>query len=137
FLDRVVADPSRASYSYLPGWAASPSMTAEALVCRQLLGWPRDHPAMLAGTAAISDHLEQSTQRNIYYWYYATQLLHNMRGKAWLSWNARVRETLISMQASGEGCDRGSWDPSQPDVDLWGSKGGRLYTTSLSLLTLE
>ncbi len=137
FLDRVVADPSRASYSYLPGWAVSPSMTAEALVCRQLMGWPRDHPAMLAGTAAIASHLVQSEERNIYYWYYATQLLHNMRGKEWEQWNTRVREGLIRLQSSGEGCDRGSWDPNTPQVDMWGSKGGRLCTTSLSLLTLE
>ncbi|MDB5351142.1 MAG: hypothetical protein JWN86_2389 [Planctomycetota bacterium] len=137
YLDRAVSDPSLATYCYMPGRPQSPSMTAEALVCRQLLGWPRDHPAMLAGTAAIAEHLEASQERNIYYWYYATQLLHNMHGKTWEHWNARVREGLIGMQAAGEGCDRGSWDPNSPQIDRWGLMGGRLYTTSLSLLTLE
>lgn len=137
YLDRVAMDPSRATYAYMPGWVVSPSMTAEALVCRQLLGWPRDHPAMLAGTAGVAAHLQASQQRNIYYWYYATQLLHNMKGKDWEQWNVRVREGLLDLQCSGEGCDRGSWDPTEPQIDLWGAKGGRLFTTSLSLLTLE
>jgi len=137
FLDGVAADSSGSTYTYMPGWAVSPSMTAEALVCRQLLGWPRDHPGMLAGTAGVAQHLRVSEQRNIYYWYYATQLLHNMKGKDWKEWNERVREGLISMQVTGKACDRGSWDPNEPQRDLWGTRGGRLYTTSLSLLTLE
>ncbi len=137
FLDGVAMDSAGSTYAYMPGWAVSPSMTAEALVCRQLLGWPRNHPGMLQGTARVADHLRSSEQRNIYYWYYATQLLHNMRGKDWKEWNDRVREGLISMQVTGKGCDRGSWDPNEPQPDQWGTRGGRLYTTSLSLLTLE
>ena len=137
FLDHVGADPKGATYSYMADWGPSHSMTAEALVCRQLLGWPRDHPSMQAGTAIVAAHLQESQQRNIYYWYYATQLLHNMRNKDWERWNVRVRDGLISMQTTSANCDRGSWDPSDPQLDLWGTKGGRLYTTSLSLLTLE
>jgi Squalene-hopene cyclase C-terminal domain/Prenyltransferase and squalene oxidase repeat len=137
YLDRVAVDPAGATYAYMNGRGASYTMTAEGLVCRQLMGWPRDHPAMLAGTAAIAANLEESQERNIYYWYYATQLLHNMRNKDWERWNARVREGLISMQSVGKECDRGSWDPSEPQIDKWGAMGGRLYTTSLSLLTLE
>jgi hypothetical protein len=136
FLDRVGGDGG-ASYSYLEGRPSTMTMTAEGLVCRQLMGWARDNPAMLAGTAVIADHLELSEERNIYYWYYATQLLHNMKNKQWLRWNARVREGLISMQEIGVGCERGSWSPSEPQVDRWGAMGGRLCVTSLSLLTLE
>ena len=134
----VSADgPKRANYSYMPDWPVSPTMTAEALVCRQLLGWPREHPSLIAGTSEIAMHLEASTQRNIYYWYYATQLLHNMHTKDWERWNARVREGLISMQSTSSACDHGSWDPNAPELDMWGVRGGRLYMTSLSLLTLE
>lgn len=137
YLDRVAADPTGASYAYMIGRGGSFTMTAEGLVCRQLMGWPRDHPAMIAGSAAIAANLDESQERNIYYWYYATQLLHNMRNKDWVRWNARVREGLIGMQTIGKECDRGSWDPAEPQVDKWGAMGGRLYTTSLSLLTLE
>ena len=137
YLDRVATDPGGASYAYMNGRGGSFTMTAEGLLCRQLMGWPKDHPAMIAGTAAIAANLDESQERNIYYWYYATQLLHNMRNKDWVRWNARVREGLISLQAIGKECDRGSWDPAEPQVDKWGTMGGRLYTTSLSLLTLE
>lgn len=138
YLDRVAASVGGSTYSYMVGRRMSYSMTAEGLVCRQLMGWSREHPAMLAGTSLIADHLMGSEERNIYYWYYATQLLHNMKNKDWERWNVRVRDGLVSMQTpAGKNCDAGSWDPSFPQEDLWGTMGGRLYTTSLSLLTLE
>jgi hypothetical protein len=137
YLDLAAADPGKVTYSYRPGQDASPVMTAEALLIRQYLGWNRDTPALLQGTALLSEHLEESDERNIYYWYYVTQLLHNMKGKEWEQWNRRVRDGLVSMQIVNDGCDRGSWDPEFPQYDRWGYRAGRLYTTSLSLLTLE
>ena len=112
-------------------------MTAEALLCRQYLGWPHDSPALIKGVGQVVAHLKQSGERNIYYWYYATQLLHNMQNKDWPRWNVKVRDGLVDMQVTGTGCDRGSWDPLQPIPDRWARTGGRLYLTSLSLLTLE
>jgi hypothetical protein len=137
YLDGAAADPGLVTYKYRPERDASPVMTAEALLGRQYLGWNRDTPALLQGVALIAAHLDESADRNIYYWYYATQLLHNMKGKEWERWNARVRDGLVSIQVRGNGCDRGSWDPELPEQDQWGSRAGRLYTTSLSLLTLE
>ena len=43
----------------------------------------------------------------------------------------------IAMQVGGDGCYRGSWSPLYPQVDRWGRTGGRLFQTSLSILTLE
>ncbi len=85
----------------------------------------------------ISAHLQESVDRNIYYWYYATQLLHNMKGDKWERWNLKIREGLISMQVKDSSCAQGSWDPFLPQPDLWGRMAGRLYLTSLSILTLE
>ncbi|HEU5117366.1 MAG TPA: hypothetical protein VFT74_12050, partial [Isosphaeraceae bacterium] len=137
YLNRAAYDKSKVTYCYMPGYPPSMSMTAEGLVCRQYLGWPKDHPALLRGSGLLSGYLEQSPERNIYLWYYATQLLHNMHDKSWEAWNSRVRDGLVGLQIRGDGCDRGSWSPLVPQVDKWGSKGGRLYTTSLSILTLE
>ncbi len=137
YLDLAAADRLKSIYAYKAGMPMTFSMTAEALVCRQLLGWPRESPALLQGSALIARHLNESTERNIYYWYYATQLLHNMHDKNWEVWNAKIREELVATQIRGVECDRGSWDPTSPATDLWGSKGGRLFQTSLSLLTLE
>jgi hypothetical protein len=137
YLDQAAADDFKTTYTYQPGRGASPVMTAEALLSRQIMGWARDYPPMLQGAAIVSADLEGSQERNIYYWYYATQLLHNLQGKDWERWNKRVREGLIEMQVDGTGCDRGSWDPLNPQPDQWGKQAGRLYLTSLSMLTLE
>jgi hypothetical protein len=137
YLDTAQADRSGMTYCYMPGWNLSMTMTAEGLVSRQILGWAKDRPAMVKGARLVASHLAEDQTRNIYYWYYATQLLHNMGGDDWEWWNPIVREKLIAMQMRGIGCDRGSWDPELPEADVWGAKAGRLYTTSLSLLTLE
>jgi hypothetical protein len=107
------------------------------LLARQYLGWPREDRRLIDGVSLVMADLDNSDERNIYYWYYATQLLHNMQGPEWKNWNPRVRDGLISLQVRGEGCDRGSWDPMFPTPDRWGRVTGRLYTTAMSLLTLE
>ena len=137
YLDECSGDKYRTRYGYMPGNQPTPVMSAEALLCRQYLGWPRDFPAMVKGTASVWNDLQASNERNIYYWYYATQLLHNMQNKNWKQWNVKIRDTLVAMQVVSKGCDRGSWSPFDPVVDRWGRTGGRLFQTSLSILTLE
>jgi hypothetical protein len=137
YLDEAASDKHRKTYGYLPGRPMTAVMTAEALLCRQYLGWPRDHASLVAGVAIVWDDLQSSDERNIYYWYYATQLLHNMQNKAWKQWNAKVRDGLVAMQIESKGCDQGSWSPIFPQPDRWGLRGGRLFQTSLSILTLE
>jgi len=136
YLDQA-GDQKRVTYAYQPGRPPTPTMTAEALLSRQLLGWPRDFPALVKGVGQISADLQSSDVRNIYYWYYATQLLHNMHNEQWERWNLKIREGLISLQVKEDGCARGSWDPDTPQPDVWAQRAGRLYLTSLSILTLE
>ncbi|MHB1556240.1 MAG: prenyltransferase/squalene oxidase repeat-containing protein [Isosphaeraceae bacterium] len=138
YLDQAAVDRSRTTYSYQPGrGGASPVMTAEALVGRQILGWERNYPPLVKGASQIAQDLETREGRNIYYWYYATQLLHNMKNKDWEKWNPKVREALIDLQCKDGTCANGSWDPYTPVADAWGKPGGRMFTTSLSILTLE
>ncbi len=137
YLDSATGDDHKITYAYMPGRPITPVMTAEALLSRQYLGWPRDFPPLIKGAKHIASDLEVSEERNIYYWYYATQLLHNMQNDDWKRWNVRVRDGLVAMQVKGGGCDRGSWDPFLPQPDRWAATAGRLFLTSLSLLTLE
>lgn len=137
YLDKASADRDGTIYSYQPGGRPSPVMTAEGLLMRQFLGWTRNHPPLVRGVEEVTSHLGRSRDRNIYYWYYAAQLLHNLEGRAWTTWNPRFRDGLVQLQVQGRGCDRGSWDPMRPVPDRWGMVAGRLYVTSLSLLTLE
>ena len=71
--------------------------------------------------------------RDVYYWYYATQVLHHLEGDYWEKWNRVMRQALPEDQIHG-GKEEGSWDP---DGDRWGNYGGRLYTTCLSTYMLE
>ncbi len=137
YLDLASADPKKTTYGYQPGRNPDFVMTAEALLCRQYLGWTSDNASLRQGAGGVYRDLSSSNERNIYYWYYATQLLHNLGGKEWVDWNKQVRDGLVGMQMTGDGCDHGSWSPIEPQPDVWGSRVGRHYTTALSLLTLE
>ncbi|TWT80661.1 Pectic acid lyase [Planctomycetes bacterium CA13] len=122
-----------AAYGYQARSNPSAAMTAEGLLCRQYLGWPRNHPAMTEGIDALLDTNPFSIRnRDVYYWYYATQIMHHYGGKPWKQWNLRMRSELPMTQEK-RGRQQGSWDPQS---DEWGSSG-RLYTTCLSLYCLE
>lgn len=140
WLKTAQASTDGSSYSYMRGRPATPVMTSEALLCRQLFGdSPKSRP-IIRGTSLVFQDLERSIQqRNIYYWYYGTQLMHNTGGKTWSRWNPIIREKLIAEQLtdSSYGHAVGSWNPLEPAMDRWGRIGGTVMQTSLSLLTLE
>ena len=133
YLD-TVSHYDGAGYSYQSRGGPSPAMTAEGLLCRQYLGWPRNEPAMIAGVNALLDgHPFDLRDRDVYYWYYATQVLHHFGGSPWREWNSVMREKLPAAQIK-TGKESGSWAPQQ---DVWGRSYGRLYTTCLSIYCLE
>ena len=124
----------KGGYGYV-GPQETPTMTAVGLLCRMYMGTPRRNPALRNGVAKIKRWLP-TRKPNTYYEYYATQVLHHIGGDDWDLWNKGdgkqfkgMRDILISRQ------DRdGSWNPAR---DVHGAIGGRIMTTSLSLLTLE
>ncbi|MBI82652.1 MAG: squalene--hopene cyclase [Planctomycetaceae bacterium] len=122
-----------ARYGYLPEAASDEVMTAEGLLCRQYLGWRRDDRRLKSGVEYLSVHPIDFQNRNVYYWYYATQVLHHMDDEHWDRWNDRMRVELPRHQEQG-GREKGSWSPVG---DRWGAQGGRLYTTALSTYMLE
>ncbi|GAA5505378.1 prenyltransferase/squalene oxidase repeat-containing protein [Novipirellula caenicola] len=122
-----------AQYCYQPRNRPSPPMTAEGLLCRQYLGWPRNHAPMVQGIDALWEVAPfDYSNRDCYYWYYATQMLHHFGGEPWQRWNEKMRVELPAHQTT-RGRERGSWDPQG---DRWGDHG-RLYSTCLSLFCLE
>ncbi len=120
-------------YAYRLRDGATLPLTAEGLLCRQYLGWPRNDPRLGAGVDYIVANLPAWDKRNVYYWYYATQVLHHMEGKEWRQWNEEMKVLLPAHQEK-RGRERGSWDPKG---DRWGDAGGRLYVTCLSIYVLE
>ena len=133
FLD-TTASFDGAGYSYQARQNPTPAMTAEGLLCRQYLGWSRDHQPLRNGIdALLLDAPFDLARRDVYYWYYATQVLHHYGGDPWQRWNDVMRVELPSAQVKS-GRENGSWPPQQ---DRWGQNSGRLFQTCLSIYCLE
>ncbi|MEM9353487.1 MAG: prenyltransferase/squalene oxidase repeat-containing protein [Planctomycetota bacterium] len=132
YLDTVSSDYG-SRYSYRKGQAATFAMTAEGLLCRQYLGWGHDDERLVQGATLLTEELPSWSKRNVYYWYYASQVCHHMEGEIWRTWNETMRRVIPDNQVR-TGKERGSWDP---DGDRWGNAGGRLFVTCLSIYNLE
>ncbi len=122
--------------SYMVESGPTPAMTAVALLSKQFLGAKRTDPAMAEGMKYMMANLPGKGARNSYYFYYATQVMHNLPGPEWDDWNRTTRKYLIETQEK-KGCATGSWNPELPAVDTWAGPGGRLLITSVNTLNLE
>lgn len=132
FLDGAAREEgSRYAYQ-IRGGGASVALTAEGLLCRQYLGWQRDDPRLREGVDYLQANLPTWNDKNVYYWYYGTQVCHHMEGTDWQKWNSVTRQMLPEHQEK-RGPEKGSWTPVG---DRW-SMGGRLYVTCLSIYILE
>ncbi|GEM_PF-760420 len=144
---------------YRFGEQVSPTMTAEALLCRYLLE-QRPSVAMVeeaceqivgagqllqvGNDVASWRNLPGTGVDNVYFWYYGSLALNQAATDpetaanpkvqaAWQAWNQRLQARLLSLQQT-DGALQGSWDPNW---FLWGGYGGRVYSTSLSNLCLQ
>lgn len=144
FVDSCAVGPEgskRSRYSYTPPTAESPqsarlALSAAGLLTRQYLGSKKDDPDLLAGCRYLAGNLppqSASALGEIYYYHYATQVLHHMEGTEFDLWNHRMREHLLRTQET-EGHKAGSWSPKGA---AYGDRGGRIYSTAMALLTLE
>jgi uncharacterized protein YfaP (DUF2135 family) len=125
---------------YLQPNTGTDAMTGVGMLARQfLLNEPH---APLIGEAA--NYLARRAQQqwgnaagatagtDYYLWYNCTLAMYQAGGKPWEQWNPIIRDTLVRLQRH-DGCERGSWDPDSGR----GSKGGRILSTALAILTLE
>ena len=128
FLDTVQSEDG-AKYGYMDPRPRN-ATTAIGLLCRMYLRWPRSHPGLAAGVRYL-DELGPS-KNDMYFNYYATQVIHHWQGSEWKRWNDRMREYLIQTQAN-QGHENGSWYFEHPHSKT----GGRLYNTAMAIMTLE
>ena len=136
-------------------------MTSVGLLLRLYSGWDRTDERMQKGAAELLNQMpsEQSVMvRDTYYWYYATQVLRHVGGEPWEKWyDQSLYPLLIRTQNKGQSTKKltrrrlgrrvaqstsfgpmaGSWDPLYPVPDRWAATSGRLYLTTMNLLTLE
>ena len=105
---------------------------AIGLLCRMYLGWKKDNPALQRGIQWLSKR--GPSANNMYYNYYATQVMRHWEGEEWTNWNRQMRDQLIHTQAR-QGHEEGSWFIS--GGDLGAIAGGRLYCTAMAAMILE
>ncbi len=142
FLNSVETD-SGAAYGYTnPGDA--PATTAVGLLCRMYLGWKKDHPGLDRGVTRLA---KMGPSTDLYFNYYATQVIHHVEGERWVAWNAKMRDMLVNTQVKS-GHSAGSWcDGLTGGIDgqhkftatggFAAGVGGRLYCTALATMILE
>ncbi|GIW82118.1 MAG: hypothetical protein KatS3mg105_3925 [Gemmatales bacterium] len=134
--EAATSDGGRYGYrSRHPENGFRPGTTAGGLMCRLYLGWGPRNPGLLSGLRYLRSYGPRTN--NMYYSYYACQVMHNIGGAYWKEWNPKMRDGLIAAQDKGEKNPHqaGSWyDPSD---HISSGKGGRVMQTSLSLFALE
>ncbi len=133
WLDRVATGQDKGLARYQPWEPVTPTMTAEAWVCRQFLGIGVPGPSSTEAAAYLLQHNSDKGDSNFYYWYYGTLAMYQHGGQPWTRWNDRHRDRIVQLQRT-TGHQSGSWDP---DDSLYGVRGGRIYCTTLAALTLE
>jgi hypothetical protein len=126
-------------YSYRPGGGATIAMSAVGALCRLSLGVAPCNLSVRASVQRIR-HYPPGSIDNIYYEYYATQVIHYVGGDDWTFWNlgpkgtekGGIRDGLIAKQDDGKekNGNKGSWAGTA-------HVGGRLGATAFSLLTLQ
>ena len=148
FLDKVSSGSRRAVYGYAgPNGAPATSLTAVGLLCRYYISkWGPGNAGLAEGVEGLGKRppTKAPAKPDIYYYYYATQVVHFADGPEWKDWNegankngkreGGMRDWLIGIQEKKEGPNYGSWES---DGAIIGGSCGRIGTTALSLLTLE
>jgi len=128
FLDSVQANQG-ATYGYMaPGEKRATS--AIGLLCRMYLGWDQNQPALNDGVRRLSK--SGPSDVNMYYNYYATQVMRHYEGPMWEKWNKKMRDWLVKNQ-DRKGHREGSWYMGKEHTN----KGGRLYCTAMATMILE
>jgi hypothetical protein len=132
FLDSVQSDGG-SLYGYQATDQGSDATVAIGLLSRMYLGWKRDNPALQRGVQWLSRR--GPSANNMYYNYYATQVMRHWEGEEWKNWNQQMRDQLIHSQAK-QGHEEGSWfTGGSSDRDA--GTGGRLYCTAMAAMILE
>ena len=117
------------------------SMTSIGTLLRIFRGWSRTDPAIIKAVEYLGKI--GPSRADVYYNYYATQVLFQFGGKPWKDWNDRMRDYLVGSQEK-EGHMAGSWwfdikknNEKEGYIRVSNETGGRLYVTAMACLTLE
>jgi RNA polymerase sigma factor (sigma-70 family) len=122
-------------YGYI-GPQATPTMTAAGLLCRQMLGWDSRQPLLVSGIGQLKQ-TGPGSLNSAYFHYYASHALFLNGGRTWDEWNAKMRDHLLKTQEKGDKAGAAEHKGSWPQTGDQFGVTGRVYVTSLALMTLE
>lgn len=128
FLNSVQA--ANGGYGYRNNQSTKLSTTSIGIISRMLSGMRLSDSKLQMGIAQISARGPEKA--NMYYNYYATQVMMHAGGAKWQKWNSVMRDQLVNTQIT-DGHASGSWNLA----DNHGKRAGRLYMTCLCTMTLE
>jgi hypothetical protein len=154
FLNLASTGSRKSAYGYNDNSGAQPgtALTAVGLLCRYYIdGWGPDNGGMAEGVQGLMkrapnvDGSAKGVPSDMYFYYYATQVVHFFEGEEWKQWNegtkqkdgtrkGGMRDQLIASQVKKAGVNEGSWEPENGFI---GRQCGRIGTTAICLLTLE
>ena len=132
FFLNTVQRNNGSEYGYMSNGDGGPGTTAVGLLSRMYLGWQKETPALKQGVEYLANI---GPTRNMYYNYYATQVMRHYEGPLWDKWNKVNRDALIKLQVKN-GHAKGSWWCCTDD-DHGKKSGGRLYNTAFAAMILE
>jgi len=138
FLDFVSEDRVGSCYAYTRGArrasvnrnASVTATTPIGLLCRMYTGWDRKERGLAIGVERLERWARP--KQGMYFYFYATQVMHHYEGPSWQKWNVWMRDHLVKTQ-DRKGPETGSWSPPGGPYD----EAGRLYCTSMATMTLE
>jgi hypothetical protein len=134
FLD-FVSTSKGAYYGYDKASTSDrPACTAIGLLCRMYMGWDREHPGISKGVSYLAKR--GLDKKDIYYDYYAAQVLRHYGGPEWDAFNKKLQEWLVSTQETS-GHPKGSWYFPDSHSHRGPIEGGRLASTSFATMILE
>jgi len=122
---------SAGRFGYTDPHKGTSATTAVGLFSKMMMGLHKESPLLADG----GDYLAElgPSKHDVYFNYYATQVLFHRQGDDWRTWNQATRDYLIATQVHQPGHQHGSWY----FPDNHGKVGGRFYTTCMAVLTLE
>jgi len=121
-----------------PTFNYSRSTSSVGILSRMYLGWKKQDPPLEAAVKWLGksgpwiEGQRGNASTNLYFNYYATQIMRHYGDKPWENWNSTMRDFLVNSQVK-IGHPNGSWYFDSAHSE----SGGRLFSTSLATMILE
>jgi len=109
----------RATATWRLAIEAATRLSAPSAFCAVSISqsWGPQNLRMIKG---VENHIKNRSPslKEMYYCYYAPQVMHHFGGQAWKQWNEKMRESLVKEQEKGPGPMAGSWNSAGANIHV-------------------